>query len=66
MEKSWNCVEDRHLTVLKTSVQGCNLYAYCQNNPMGYYNPSGYKAKLICEKKYNELLKKEKTNRKNR
>ena len=43
---------------------GLNLYAYCQNNPVGYYDPSGYKAKLICEKKYNELLKKDKLTKK--
>ena len=43
---------------------GLNLYVCCQNNPVGYYDPSGYKAKLICEKKYNKLLKKDKLTKK--
>ena len=34
---------------------GLNLYAYCHNNPVGYVDPSGH----ICEKKYQELKKKE-------
>ncbi len=28
---------------------GLNLYAYCANNPVDYYDPSGYN---VCEKKY--------------
>ena len=34
---------------------GLNLYAYCHNNPVRYVDPSGH----ICEKKYQELKKKE-------
>ncbi|OOM11653.1 RHS repeat-associated core domain-containing protein [Clostridium saccharobutylicum] len=29
---------------------GLNLYAYCGNNPVGYYDPSGY----LCSKKINQ------------
>ena len=27
---------------------GLNLYAYCRNNPVVYYDPSGYKKKKLC------------------
>ena len=30
---------------------GLNLYAYCQNNPVFYADPSGYAAKAICDAK---------------
>ena len=30
---------------------GLNLYAYCQNNPVFYTDPSGYAAKAICDAK---------------
>ncbi|OUQ34548.1 hypothetical protein B5E66_12135 [Faecalibacterium sp. An121] len=30
---------------------GLNLYAYCQNNPVFYTDPSGYAAKAICDTK---------------
>ena len=29
-----------------------NLYTYCDNNPVIYYDPSGYVAKAICDRKY--------------
>ena len=29
---------------------GLNLYAYCGNNPLGYYNPSGYEGNIACPK----------------
>ncbi|MFW5670164.1 MAG: RHS repeat-associated core domain-containing protein, partial [Acetivibrio ethanolgignens] len=35
---------------------GLNLYAYCKNNPVVYYDPSGYKAKtnLLCKEETGE------------
>ncbi|WP_294354435.1 RHS repeat-associated core domain-containing protein [uncultured Clostridium sp.] len=33
---------------------GLNLYAYCENNPVVYYDPSGY----MCSKKINQYNKK--------
>ena len=43
---------------------GLNLYAYCANNPVDYYDPSGYS--MICDKKaklYNKLLDERKLSR---
>ena len=28
---------------------GLNLYAYCRNNPVVYYDPSGYEKKQVCK-----------------
>jgi RHS repeat-associated protein len=36
---------------------GLNLYAYCQNNPVVYYDPSGYAASPICDAKANAYQK---------
>ncbi|WP_294355188.1 RHS repeat-associated core domain-containing protein [uncultured Clostridium sp.] len=38
---------------------GLNLYAYCGNNPVGYYDPSGY---IVCDEKYNVYSKIRKQN----
>ena len=37
---------------------GLNLYAYCANNPVIYYDPSGYAAKAICPGTVSVLQKK--------
>ena len=37
---------------------GLNLYTYCDNNPVIYYDPSGYVAKAICDEKCNLYRKK--------
>ena len=37
---------------------GLNLYTYCDNNPVIYYDPSGYAAKAICDEKCNLYRKK--------
>ena len=33
---------------------GLNLFSYCKNNPLMYYDPSGNAVAAICPKKYNE------------
>ena len=42
---------------------GLNLYAYCGNNPVGYYDPSGYDGQRVCptskESSYVDQQKKE-------
>ncbi len=43
---------------------GLNLYAYCGNNPVTYYDPSGFKAKAICSDKYDELKAKKEAHEK--
>jgi RHS repeat-associated protein len=37
---------------------GLNLYTYCDNNPVIYYDLSGYAAKAICDEKCNLYRKK--------
>ena len=34
---------------------GLNLYAYCSNNPIIYYDPSGFAGTAICPYDFNEL-----------